>query len=603
MTRIPFKTLGLMAAAAGCLWLASLGCMDGDAMDAETPSGSVSLTILSKAVAAPGDNVEVKATVTGNYYQVETYAWTITDPNGGTISSTAMDTINRRVTFKVSDLGTHTITCRATLEASAGVLDGSATILVDDPSVLPLSYTARIIPTPSSGFPPTDKKLSVGRADQTSLQWTLDGGQPVKVQVEDDKAGAQAAYVRLFRTGADPMPRDIYLPGGEGTERLTGVFHALFLPDSATVAPYLKLYVDAGTLSKTWKVSIPKALAVSGKVTLESKALAGAGVALHTREKGITVPSTPAKSGKDGAYSVGTRSGSATFTVVPPAASGLPVALVQDSQLSVWGAASGWTFDYAKAAAVAKVSGKVTRSDGSTPAAGATVLLRLASTVDVGTLKNAAGTFKARGLVRRTLEADATGALKHKDNSELTLLPGTYELEAWPGSKAPAGEGYAKQTLVVAAGKAASFTVKLSPRATVKGKVLDAQKEAVRASVTATGPTGTFSTATDGQGAFSLTLDDKASYRLTIRAMGSSKVSSWIQPALKVAGGGQLPTYTLPEAVTLSGKVTTTGNLALAGALIRVWCSGTGCASGAVLEETHTRGDGSFALRLPKVKK
>ena len=606
MKYLPLKTLALMAAATGCLWLASLGCSMGDSADMEVPSGNLSLTILSKAVAAPGDTVEVKASVSGAHYQVETYSWTVTDPNGGSIATTSMDTVKRRVTFKVTALGTHTINCRATLEASAGVLSATANLLVEDPSVLTVAYTARIIPTPSSGFPPTDKKLSVGRADQSSLQWTLDGGQPVKIQVRDKDGALQSSYVRLFRTGADPMPRDIYLPSGEGTERIGGVFHALFMPDSAKVAPHLKLYVDASTLDKTWKVSIPEAASVQGKVTLQgSGALAGASVALHTTEKGIAVPSTPAKTATDGTFSLGARTGVSTFTVVPAATSGLPVAVVQDPKLQLFGNASDWNFEYAKAASSAKVSGTVTRSDGKTPAVGATVLLKLASTVEVGTLKNAAGTFKASGLVRRTLVADATGALKHKDDgAELSLLPGTYELEAWPGSKSPAGEGHAKQTLVVSAGKAASFTVKLSPRAVVKGTVLDPQKEAVRAAVTATGPTGTFTTTTDGQGTFSLTLDDKASYRLTIRALGgASKVGSWIQPTFKVAGGGQLPAFTLPEAVTLSGKVTTTGNLSMAGALIRVWCSGSGCDSNAVLEETHTKGDGSFVLRLPRVSK
>ena len=603
MTGRTLKVLMLTSAAATCLWLASLGC-SADNADAEA-GATLGLAIQSSAVAAPGDTVEVSANVSNTYYQVKSYSWDVTDPGGSPLTVKVLDTPQRRISFKVSDLGTHVIRCRATLEAVGTVLKATASILVEDPSVMPLKYVARIIPTPSSGFPPTDKKVSVGKADQSMLQWTLDGGQKVKVQVSDS-AGPAAAYVRLFRTGAEPMPRDIFLVGGAGTERLSGVFHALFLPVSDTLAPYLETYVDVSTLDSTWKVTIPKGATVSGKVTHEAKALAGARLALHTTEKGIKVPSTLATSASDGAFSLSARPGLATFTVVPSASSGLPVAVVSDAKLQLFGDSSGWAFDYSKAAAAAKVSGKVIRSDGKTPAAGATVLLKLVSSIKVGTLKTPAGSFPATGLVRRVLVADATGSLTvQQTGAGDTLLPqGTYDVEAWPGAKAPAGEGYAKQTLVVSGSMTASFSVKLSVRATVKGKVLDQQSDAVRASVTATGATGTFSTTTSGEGAFSLVLDDKASYSLVIRALGgASKVSSLIQPSFKVAGGGNLPAFTLPAAVSLSGRVSTTGNLALAGALIRVWCSSSACATNSVLDETHTRADGSFVLRVPAAKK
>ncbi len=600
MIRPTLYSLVLSATAVACLWLASLGCAY-DSADAEVP-GSLNLSINSKAVAAPGDTVDISASVSGTYYQVKSYSWDVTDPNGSSITTKDLDYTGKRVSFKVTDLGTHGIRCRATLEAIGTVLQAEASILVEDPSVAPVSYIARVIPPPSSGFPPTDKKVSVGKADQSQLQWTLSGGQKVKLSVEDS-AGSQASYLRLFRTGADPMPRDIYLATGEATVCLSGVFHALVLPDSETLAPFLKTYVDTSTLGSSLKVTIPKAAKVTGNVTLQDKALAGASVVLHSEEKGIKVPSTRAKTTGGGAFALNARPGLCTFSVVPPASTGLPVAVVADTKLQLFGDSGGWTFDYAKAPGAAKVSGKVTRSDGKTPAAGASVLLKLKSTVKVGTLKTPAGTFQATGLVRRVLVADVTGALKDQQSGagEVLLAQGTYDMEAWPGTKAPAGEGYAKGTLVVSGDKPASFAVKLSPRATLKSKVLDQQSEGVRATITATGTTGTFTTTTNGEGAFSLTLDDKASYSLVIRALGSgSKVSSLIRPSFKVAGGGSLPAFTLPAAVSLSGKVTTTGNLALGGALIRVWCSGASCASNQVLDETHTKADGTFEVRVPK---
>ena len=55
----------------------------------------------------------------------------------------------------------------------------------------------------------------------------------------------------------------------------------------------------------------------------------------------------------------------------------------------------------------------------------------------------------------------------------------------------------------------------------------------------------------------------------------------------------------LPRAVALSGRVITQGGLAIAGALIRIWCSGSGCATSDVVDETLSGADGSFTVRVP----
>ena len=566
----------------------------------ENGAGQLSITIDSRAVAAPGDTVKVSAHVSDTYYQVRDYSWLVSDPMAGVVTSSATDSTGSRIRFTVQQLGTHSITCWATMEATGAVLQAKASLLVEDPKVKQLSYTVRIIPAPSSGYPPTDKKVSVGRADQTALGWTLDSGSLVQLSVSDGKA-ALPSYVRFFRTSKDLMPRDIYLASGTGAVRLGGFFHALFMPDSDTVAPYLETYVDAASLDPSWKVMVPRGALVEGKVTTTGdQALAGARLALHVEEKSIKVPSTPGLTDAGGAFSLRARTGLATLTVVPPSSAGLPVAVVADPKFQIHGDASGWTFGYQQAAMV-KASGKVLRSDGKTPAAGATVQLELSGTVKVGTLKTASGSFDARALVRRVLVADSSGTLKDQQSgtSDLELPPGTYQLQAWPGSATPGNEGHTRQTLVVVAGSPASLDVKLTPRAKVSGKVLDQQGLAVAAaSITARGSTGSFNATADSGGAFSLVLDDKNTYNLVIRSIGGSKVGSLINPAFKVSGGAS-HSFTLPPAVLLSGRVTTTGNLALASALIRVWCSGSNCSTAEVADETHTGVDGSFEVRVP----
>jgi len=477
------------------------------------------------------------------------------------------------------------------------VLTDSAAVQVEDGGKK-LTYTARIIPSPTSGLPPSDVVLEVGSTSKSALGWQLNPGQEVNLQVLDGASADLPAVVRLFQPGLDPIPREIYLADGKGLVRVNGTFHALFLP-TGDVAPELRPNNNASTLPTSWKVQLTQGTTITGTIRQSSGAvLAGARVTIQTESNGVTVPSTVATSDAQGLYSVRTRSGVASVTVVPPEGSGLLVALVDDPLLVVAGAASGWDFSFASANPVT-VTGNVTTSDGTQPGTGAKVVLTATSATGVGTLaRPKAGTLAATGLYRRVLATDTKGKIVDpKDPTGTVSVPqGQYQIEVWPGQQEQATEGYFLMVQDLA-GK--PLSLKLGARVTLTGHVKDQQGAPVKAQVVASANMGSFSTtSSDTTGEFNLYLNNQASYSLVVRST-SKAVATFIEPELKVQGSVGDLQIVLPPAVQLSGKITTTGGFAISGSLIRIWCSGGDCRSHEIVDETSVNASGLFELRVP----
>jgi hypothetical protein len=591
-------------------WLAPLlllpACMFADeaaADDAGTGAPSVVITLVSSATPEVGDTVEISASLRYTSYLARSYSWTVRDPQNGVVKVTTLDSTGSRASFEAAMAGSYDVSCSAALEGTGWQVQGSITVQVEDPTVKKLVYTARILPPSSSDLPPTDIQVTVGAADQSNLTWAVDAGRQVSISVSDGSAPV-TSYLRLLRAGGNPAPRDLFLTAGEGKVRLSGVFHALFIPTSAPLAPLLKPYTDASRLSSNWAVTVDPGVQVQGTVSSSAGPLSGARVTLKTTQAQVLVPSTVASVSAAGAFSLRTRSGPAIFTVAPPAGSGLPLAEVRDPKLQVTGSASGWSFSYASALASVKLGGKITGSDGK-PAAGATVVLT-GSAATVGTLKvPGGGSYGATGHVRQALVSDAAGALQDPLTaaSQVLLPAGAYVVETWPGPGAPAGEGYSRGTLTLF-GTPAPLVLSLARRARVSGTVLGPEGKPVKARITASGTVGsrvTFNTLSDGKGAFSLSLDNFSTYSLVVRAVGSeASLASYLRPAFSIPASGSIPPVSLPRAVTLSGQVTTSGGAALKDALLRIWCSDADCNSEQVLDQVRTRSDGTFELRVPR---
>jgi len=604
------KTTAVLWIAAQALILVTLGCSMDSELGNTGPYAKLTITLRSSNSPQAGDKVSLSAQVSDTSYLVKSYSWSIFSPDSAKVKHQQDNASNSEVSFITTLPGDYSVRCVATLEGDGGTVEGTALIPVEDPKIQTLTYTARIIPPSTSGLPPADKIVNVGTVDQ-QLSWVLDSGKLVNLSVTD---GAQhiPASVRLLRPGNDPLPRDVYLAGGKGQVRVSGVFHALFFPLAGTLAPTLKSNISAAGLGSTWAVKVDAGALIQGIIQDAAGALAGARVSLHidAAASGVEVPSTVGTTSATGVFSLRGRAGKAKLTVVPPASSGLPVAVVSDPKLQVTGDHSGWAFTYASSgvSSAVKISGKVSHSDGKTIAPGATVVMTT-TLGTVGTLKTGAGTFMAQGRVRKTLVADSAGGLQDPQNPSAPVLlpPGTYVVEVWPGAKAAADQGYSRGTLSLSGTSAPGLDLRLASRAKVTGKVLDQASKPVKARITATGHTGStasFSALTDKQGSFALALDNWTTYTLVVRALGNtSKISSYIDPQFSIPKSGTVPAVQLPLAVTLSGTVKTSGNLGLKGALIRIWCSGGGCASKTVVDVTSTLADGTFELRVPRSEK
>ncbi len=604
-------TAFIMLLGAATLTILGCGAMDSESNTGKT-SGEATISVVGSGIVEVGDTVTLKAEVKRTNYLPDSYHWSPTDPSNLPISFNKVDSSGKSISFTVTTAGTHSVSCRVKLAGSGESLYDTIHLQVTDPKVATLKYTARVIPPASSELPPSEQSVKVGAVDQTNLTWTVANGTLVTLTVRDGVTKAPLpSYVRLSTAGDDPLPRDIYLGTGSSKVRVSGTFHAMFIPvpvKAATdPAPMLKAYVKESDLSSKWEVSVDQGVAVSGTIKDSTgAAMVGARVSMLSRHAvGEDVPSTVATTDSAGAYTARTRSGTVSVTVIPPTGSTLPPALISSEKLAlkVVGASTGWDFQY-KQVDLVKLTGVVQHSDGSTPADGAQVRFKLISSkASVGDLKvSAASSFSGVPLVQQTLVADKAGALA--GSAGVSLPRGKYKVEIWPGTSAPKSEGYVTQDLDLT-GTAATkqLTLKLARRATVSGVIASDKGKALQARITARGSGGSFQAVSGVDGKFSLQLDDGLDYRLVARALGRGvHAGPLVKASVKISGDHNLGTLTLPKAVVISGQVKTSGQAGLGGARVRVWCSDTACASKDVVDETTTLSDGSFELRLPVTK-
>lgn len=586
------------------LSLALCGCMASDeATSADKRPSDLEIVIDSDTNPRVGEEARVHAAVNAGSYFVVSYAWKVIGPTDEDASFANSSADGSRIRFALAERGTYRITCEAEVDGGP-LLRASASLPVRGVAGAQLVYTARIDPPPETGAPPTQQDVVVEDADQEGLIWTLDDGIAVTIAVGRAEGGAALlpTFVRLTMRSAPAMPLDFYFAQGRGTVALNGAFDALFIPDGDAVAPAVLGDQRAAQVAPSWAVALDGGLDVAGAVHTADGPLAGARVVVYSRDAatGLEVPSTIATSAADGAFAVRAREGKARVTFVPPAEAPYPVAVVEADDLSLSGPVNGWAFTY-DAPQLAQLSATVLHADGSAPVEGATVLLQSAPLVAVGTLASPSGaTYSAVGQVRRELVTDAAGQLVDLETGPLGALPqGSYELTLIPPADGAALDG--RRIVALRLDGDQRVDLRLAARAELSGNVLAPSGEALRARVTARSASGELSVETDDEGRFSLSVDDGMTYSLVVRAVDSAArgLGPLLMPNLTVSGSAALGKLILPRAVALSGRVLTKGGLAIAGALIRIWCSGNGCATSDLVDETLSGADGSFAVRVP----
>ena len=572
------------------------GGTSGDSSASDAGAPALTLSVEGSAVPMVGEQITIHAVMSYTNSPVESYTWTLDGPSGADVTFQKSAT-GDSITFTPGQAGTYTIQCEVLL-LGGETFQASAYIQVESGGKK-LTYTARVIPSPTSKLPPHDEVIQVGETSLTH-NITVKDGKEVLVTVEDTGGTKLPSVVRLLQVGADPLPREFYLPTGSGTVRVSDSFHALFLPEGLKVPAELRPNESAASLSSSWVVSLAPGAEVKGAVKRsDDSALAGAKVTVHTVSKeGVLVPSSVGTTDAKGAFTVHARPGSVSLTIVPPEDDGLPVAVVDAKDLALSGDASGWAFKYAAAQPV-QVSGKVATSDGKTPAKGAKVVMTATLSAPAVGVLTTSKTHAASGLYSRVLSSGDKGQLLDKSGAEQFTVPAaSHQVAVWPGPGEGTKEGYFQSTWDLK-GPSASLSLALAARVTLSGSVVDQSDDPVQARVVVSAQTGSFSTTSDAeQGKFSLALNNKASYSLVVRST-NKKVSTYIEPKLEIDGSKTLATIKLPPALVISGKVTTSGNLAVAGSLIRIWCSGADCPSHEIVDETTALADGFYELRVP----
>ncbi|MCC6748744.1 MAG: hypothetical protein IT371_13875 [Deltaproteobacteria bacterium] len=573
-----------------------VGC--GAASKATEAGLELELSVEGDANPLVGETVWVRAVFSKPTATASAYKWSAVDPDGQPVPVDPSGSASPRASFVPVRPGSHRVVCRATLAGSGSSFTATGTIQVSASAEGRRIYTVRILPPPQSGLPPVEREETVGRSGKTGLTWIVGEGVTTRLEVRD-ASGPVPCLVRLARGLRDPLPRDLYLPEGGGSVRLSDSFDALFVPDG-DVAPVVKGNLSAARLAPFWRVELSPGYLVEGSVRGPDGALPGAAVSLHTTdEAGLEAPSTVGRSRSDGAFRLRSRAGAALLFVVPPEGSLLPVATVRDARLQLSASASDWRFTFA-AHPAATVTGQVSASDGARPAPRAAVVLELEDPTSAGSLRTSLGTFEATASYRRELVSGELGELVDplRSGDPVRVPLGRYRITVHPAAGAPVSEGRSERLVEVRGAEA--LTLRLAERVLVTGVVRKSHGEPVVAHVRASSAGGQFSTLTDEAGRFSLRVDAGESYDLLVRPLEQiSGVGPLLLPAVKVSGATDLQTVALPAAMRLAGKVRTSGNLALPGALLRIWCSGQECPSRAVLDETHTGPDGSFELRVP----
>lgn len=599
------RTMAVMftlLAGCGAMDEASAPKKDHDAGGPTLDAKSVGLGLLveTQGTIRPGDRVVVSAE-TG--LKMETYSWTVSaPPDAGTPQVAIVDPATgwRRIAFDVGKAGSYTISCTGKL-AAGGIETAYASVQVESPNAPKRVFVARIIPPPSTELPPDDWPFDVAGEDIVDQTWVIKagisktfaatvGGKPVE------------ATVRLLAKADDPYPRDLFLStAASGTPvKVNGIFHALVLPVDTKLAPNLYPDLDAGVIAQSWVAELSAQTKVAGLIRHAGSGLAGAKVTLHRKAaNGIIVPSSIALTDASGAFQVEAQSapGTSTLAVVPPPATGLPIAQVEN--VGTPAALQGWQLDYAVPAPVLS-SGKVLRADGK-PASGATVVLAMADGGQVGTLTiPGASALPAKGRFLVTLVSDASGVLRDPaTQAAVHKLPaGTYTAELWPGKAETIEQGY-RLTSVALSASASSFELALAPRALLSGKVEDKDGKPVLATVSARSAVATFVASTSlAKGDYTMWVDANTSYALTARPLDGSRLGSFYLPALPVAQAATA-NVALPRAVRVTGWLKTPGGSVVKDALIRVQCTSPSCIGQGVVDEARSDSKGAFVLRIP----
>ncbi len=507
-----------------------------------------------------------------------------------------------RMSFVPAGAGPHSVVLRGSV-VDGGVetscADDVQILNVTDPQANVASFRFRFLPAPGQPAPAQERTFEIyGGADFELGSIGLDNGVAISGTVQDGASDPVPGYLRIRPSGGGADVETFAGAGGTFAARVgAGTHDVLLVPDDGARAPAELIDLAPSSLSS---LLIPAGVPISGVVQDPAGLpLAGAQVALRIDG----VPSTIATTDGAGAFTVLAQSGgAAAVAVTPPVDSGLPRLELPASAGLVAATGTALTIRYAADWTSRAVALAVRESDGTTPAAGATVVWTAGPIASAGTVTPEAGSpLAATGSVRLPAVADGSGqlaglVLPETDYTAVILPPTTGSMQA------------ALVAVDLSATSPTPATLRLAAPATLTGQVTGggaplagARVHASPRGLLANLPQASASATTDAGGAYALQVAGDGQYQLSLLPRARTHVRALVDTTAPAAGASvALGATDLEPAIRVGGWVTISGLTNAAGVAVEVYCvTCSGPAALVPVAEAVTDGTGRFVVAVP----
>jgi hypothetical protein len=539
------------------------------------------------------------------------YNWTVTDPNGTPVPFSERNN-GRTIEFVPGLSGTYNVNVVVDIPGPMSCSPGDTLVTVAAQDADEETFTLVLTPAEINLAPRQQRNLVVlGRTPQSGLQFQLDPGTPVSIELEGP-GGPTDGYVRLTPVGGNLHMEDFYSTQQTPPEfRLfdMATYDVFVVPDTDSVAPAAMTGLTVTEIQNPDTFVLTRGEPVLGSVTdMNAQGLADARVILRCDDVpsavGVTMNIT-------GAFALYSRPGTCLVTVVPPDGSRWPELVVPDTLgvEVVSGISLSLDFTY-RDLTFRTLSGTVVDTDGVTGVPDARVSLISQQLTDLADMVitgdgTPVGPVAVSGAWRGTVLSD-TQAGNQGDYQFSSVPAGVYRAVIEP----PGGPATVVESIDLTAGDLIGQQLQLTDPVSLHGWVegepgTDGAPNEPAAdvrvvAVTELGTGSSVETVTDQTGYFELPVVRGAGYTLRFIPGPNAGLSWLVGLQVDVQGSQQVlgPDANNPllsRGLRLTGQVAGAGSGA--GVLMQIFCQGCGHLN--PLAETFTDAASSFVLVVP----
>lgn len=588
------RTCMALAAVAATL-SASCGAGDGG-IDAYC---SMSMSV-SPASPEVGDTVQLAALVNREGISgAHSYSWSVRFGSETVVQQMAAAD-NSVITFVAGQAGIYSLSLAGSV-GSLGCSGDNRDINVTVPGANFASYLLRVTPEAGTLAPTQDLLVSIaGGSPEFALgSVSLSPGAEVSLTLVGPSAEPLAGYVRARDLAAaePPLYREAYSADGDLSLQLSGAGHdVLVMPADPTVAPNLWSDVTASSIGS--QLDLGGGIAITGSVSGPGgAAVEGAQVMVEV----AGVPSTVATTDSAGNYSLMARPGQGVAVyVVPAAGSGLPTLELEPGQDSL---ADATVIDvsYDPGLTSRVIAPDIRYSNGTTAAGLARVTFVARPIEDAGVITIAGAARSAVGTARLTSSADGSGQM-----AALTVVEAMYDVIIEPAPSTPTTEAARMQLVDLTS--ASPTQLLLAQPARYTGVIQNSGGQPLAGVAIRARPLGNFGAATSAGGQ-AISASDGSFTVATVSADHEIVIDGHPigHTRLHLAGGvlptggqSQLGTITLPDSLSVTGRLTVAGGAVASRAHLAFYCEDCGTAGQpAMIAEGQSDAAGNFTVRLP----